>query len=83
MPTIDHIGNWNFPEPYIGGGGPGTIDYAGDCAQNNLRFIVVGPGTLTIQTEMYGVTASDGCGVGSVAGWLRKLARRVHVGRRH
>lgn len=45
-------GGWHFQA--LGAGGTGTIDYAGDCVQNTLRFIVVGNGTLTIQSEIFG-----------------------------
>lgn len=50
-PDFGHYGRWHFGE--YGVGGPGTIDYAGDCVQNTLQFIVVGNGTLTVQTEAY------------------------------
>jgi hypothetical protein len=52
VPTPGADGVWHFP--LFGAGGAGTIDYAGDCAANQLRFVVVGPGTLTVQTEIYG-----------------------------
>lgn len=44
-------GAWHFPQ--YGAGGVGSIDYAGDCANNRLIFTVIGNGTMTIQTEMY------------------------------
>jgi len=50
-PTPGWSGSWNFG--LMGAGGVGTIDYGGDCVQNSLRFILVGNGTLTIQTERY------------------------------
>jgi hypothetical protein len=46
--AVGHIGSWHFPIF----GGPG-IDYAGDCAQNRLRIIVEGNGTLTINTATW------------------------------
>lgn len=49
MPGAESI--WHFPQ--YGAGGAGTIDYAGDCTGNQLRFVLVGPGTLTVQTEIH------------------------------
>ena len=43
---------WHFPE--YEGGGAGTADYAGDCAENRLRIMVVGDGTVSVGTEVYG-----------------------------
>ncbi len=54
LPSPGAESMWHFPA--YGAGGPGTIDYAGDCVQNQLQFIVVGSGTLTVQTETYGST---------------------------
>lgn len=53
-PWIDDFteGIWHFP--LYGAGGIGTIDYAGDHVNNRLIFTVVGNGTMTIQTEMFG-----------------------------
>ncbi len=45
------VGAFHFPQ--YEAGGEGTIDYAGDCAQNRLVFILVGNGTAVIQTEAY------------------------------
>ena len=39
--------------PGYSGGGAGTTDYAGDCVYNTLQFIVVGDGTLDVQTKVY------------------------------
>lgn len=43
-------GGWGFAE-YGTGGGP---DFAGDCFTNEARAIVVGSGTVTIPTVVYG-----------------------------
>lgn len=51
QPMDNHNGAWHFPE--FGVGGEGTTDYAGDCVQNVLRFIVVGNGTMSIQTKAH------------------------------
>lgn len=51
-PTPGAESYWHFNQ--YGVGGPGTIDYAGDCVSNQLRFVVVGAGTLTVQTEIFG-----------------------------
>jgi hypothetical protein len=51
VPTPGAQSYWHFN--LYGVGGAGTIDYAGDCVQNTLQFIVVGAGTLTVQTEIY------------------------------
>jgi hypothetical protein len=48
------VGGWHFS--LLGNGGSGTIDYAGDCVNNRLIFVIVGNGTMTIQTEMYAAT---------------------------
>ena len=42
---------WHFPRYQAGG--PGTIDYAGDCVLNHLILMTVGNGTWQIQTERY------------------------------
>jgi nucleoid-associated protein YgaU len=47
-PTPGFVGNWHFGLYATGG-----VDYMGDCVQNTLRIIVVGNGTMTIQTETY------------------------------
>jgi hypothetical protein len=49
-PTPGHIGSWHFP--LFGAGGEGTLDGAGTKVSNRLRFIVVGDGTMSIQTEV-------------------------------
>lgn len=54
VPDATYVGSWHFAE--LGAGGLGTIDFAGDCVQNNLVFMTVGNGTWTIQTERYGGT---------------------------
>jgi hypothetical protein len=41
-----HVGSWHFATYQAGG--IGTVDEAGNCAQNELRLIVVGDGTMTI-----------------------------------
>jgi hypothetical protein len=43
--------HWHFPQ--YGAGGAGTTDYAGDCTMSNLRILVVGDGTLTINTATF------------------------------
>jgi hypothetical protein len=48
VPTPGHLGSWHFGA--LSAGGEGQIDYAGTCVQNRLRFIVVGGGTMAIQT---------------------------------
>jgi hypothetical protein len=54
VPTVGHLGNWHFPAPLDPSEkGAGSANYAGDCAQNTLQFILVGAGTLTVQTEVY------------------------------
>jgi hypothetical protein len=50
VPTPGHQGDWNFPR--WGAGGIGTVDGAGDCAQNFVRIAVTGPGTMTIHTSV-------------------------------
>jgi hypothetical protein len=45
------VGHWNFPA--YGSGGAATTDYAGDCAQNRVRCMVEGSGTMTIHTAEY------------------------------
>lgn len=50
-PTPGLAGTFHFAQ--YGTGGAGSIDWAGDCVQSTLRFIVVGNGTLTVQTEIY------------------------------
>lgn len=47
VPTPGLEGEWSFPEL----GGP--VDYAGDCAGNHLRLIVVGDGSISITTAIY------------------------------
>jgi len=51
--TPGHQGAWHFPE--FGAG----VDYAGDCSQNRLRVLVVGDGTLTVQTVTYSASARN------------------------
>jgi hypothetical protein len=53
VPTPGAESQWHFIA-HVGAGGAGSIDYAGDCVQNTLQFMPVGPGTLTVQTEIYG-----------------------------
>jgi hypothetical protein len=48
VPTTG-IGAWNFPAYNSGG-----VDYAGDCAQNELHLLVIGDGTLAIDTRVFG-----------------------------
>jgi hypothetical protein len=50
-PMVGHLGRFNFGT--YGAGGEGSTAFAGDCAYNFLQFLVVGNGTLTIQTEVY------------------------------
>jgi hypothetical protein len=50
-PAPGHEGSWHFG--VFGAGGPGTIDYAGDCVQNRLRLLVEGEGTMVISMETY------------------------------
>ncbi len=45
-------GGWHFPQ-YGAGGAGGGPDYAGDCSQNRLIFILVGNGTAEIHTSAY------------------------------
>jgi hypothetical protein len=49
--TPGHVGVWHFPQ--YSAGGEGLTDYAGDCVQNHLRFVVVGDGTMSIQTQQH------------------------------
>lgn len=58
VPTPYHVGSWHFPAY-------GTVscsilaDWAGDCSENRVRFIVVGAGVATIvTTDNYGCTGS-------------------------
>lgn len=53
VPTPGAQSAWHFIA-HVGAGGAGSIDYAGDCVQNSLQFMPIGPGTLTVQTEIYG-----------------------------
>lgn len=50
-PMENHESLWHFPR--YGAGGAGTTDYAGDCAQNTLQFIVVGDGTGVLQSKVF------------------------------
>jgi hypothetical protein len=50
-PDPAYQGSWHFPT--YGVGGTGTTDYFASGMDNLLRFIVVGNGTLTIQTERW------------------------------
>lgn len=45
-PQPNFAGNLGFPTY----GGPGGPDYAGDCTSSAFHFVMVGAGTLTIQT---------------------------------
>lgn len=45
-------GNWHFPA-FGSGGSP---DYAGDCTNSNARCVVVGDGTITIHTSVFGAS---------------------------
>jgi hypothetical protein len=47
--TPGHQGSWHFP--VYGAGGSGTVDQAGDCAQNVVRCMVVGDGEMVIHTS--------------------------------
>lgn len=49
VPTPGFVGAWNFAEFNSGG-----VDYAGDCSINYVRCLVVGDGTITIDTRQYG-----------------------------
>jgi hypothetical protein len=53
VPTPGIEGEWTFPEY------GGAVDYAGDCAENTLRVMVVGDGTLSIQTAIYSASARN------------------------
>jgi hypothetical protein len=78
-PTPGHVGTWHFAVFSLGG--EGLTDYAGSRTQNRLRFIVVGGGIMTIQTQQFesayrplivrvfhaGVAASGGTQVGGIA----------------
>lgn len=59
-----HVGAWNFPS-YGTGGSP---DYAGDSASNTARCMVVGAGTLEIETATW---AGAGAGVRGLIAVLR------------
>lgn len=50
VPTPGYVGNWHFPA----WGTAGNPDYAGDCAENRARLLIVGPGTVIIATASYG-----------------------------
>ena len=50
VPTPGHVGGTHFPE-YGAGGSP---DYQGDCTLAYFRIMVVGDGTLEIETAQYG-----------------------------
>ena len=56
LPGYNGDGNFHFPQS-AGGlgapGGPGAIDYAGTLCINELRFILVGPGHFTLQSEIW------------------------------
>jgi hypothetical protein len=54
---LGEVGHWHFPN--YSAGGSGTTDYAGDCAQNRLRILVEGSGTLTINTATWGGSARN------------------------
>jgi hypothetical protein len=49
VPTPGHNGGWPFPA-YGTGGSP---DYAGDCATAKIVCIVVGSGTIAVETAQY------------------------------
>lgn len=49
VPTPGHTGGWPFPD-YGTGGSP---DYAGDCATAKIVLIVVGAGTISVETAQY------------------------------
>lgn len=51
--TPGHVGSWNFP--LYGAGGAATVDQAGDCGQNRVRCLVVGDGTMVINTSTVSV----------------------------
>lgn len=53
LPTPGFVGNPNFPE-YGTGGSP---DFIGDCAASYVRVMVVGEGTLSVQTAIYSGSA--------------------------
>jgi hypothetical protein len=50
QPDPDYVGNPNFFESGAGG----SPDYLGDCAANTIRVLVVGDGTLAVETATYG-----------------------------
>lgn len=53
--AVGHQGQWHFAD--YNAGGVGTTDYAGDCAQNRVRCLVEGDGTMTIHTAVFGGNA--------------------------
>ena len=52
-PTPGYQGGWTWHFPELGVGGATTTDYAGDCVQNELRFILVGAGHVALQTKAH------------------------------
>ena len=48
-PQIGVGPDWGFPD-YTG---PGAPDYAGDCTNSVLNFVLVGPGILSVQTAQH------------------------------
>jgi hypothetical protein len=55
VPTPGWEGNPNFPDY----GSGGSTDYIGDCAESIVRVMVVGDGTLEIETAQYGGSAKN------------------------
>jgi hypothetical protein len=55
VPTPGFVGGWGFP--LFGVGGSGTTDFAGDCTQSLLRFVVSGNGTASVSTATYAASA--------------------------
>lgn len=51
VPDPTYGGQWHWPT--YGGGGVGSVDYFASGFQNQLRFILVGNGTLDIKTERW------------------------------
>lgn len=50
-PTPSFAGGWNFPAYDTTGCGGDSADFAGDCAENGIRFAFSGPGTIVIETD--------------------------------
>lgn len=52
-PTVGAQSFWHYPTWGSSVGGNGTMDFFASGYQNELRFVVVGNGTLTIKTEQW------------------------------